>query len=113
MSINDYAFGIDISHWNGVVNFDVIKAHQPKVCFIAAKATESDYFKDDQFDYHWAEMKRSSLCRIAYQLMRFNKEAQPQVKTLWSCHTDWDWEHDRLALDAKLLAISWSRLPRL
>jgi GH25 family lysozyme M1 (1,4-beta-N-acetylmuramidase) len=111
MSINDYAFGIDISHWNGAVNFDVIKAHQPKVCFIAAKATESDYFKDDQFDYHWAEMKRIGVGRIAYHFVRFNKEAQPQVNKLLSATTDWDWEHDRIALDCEVAGgVSWVKI---
>ena len=111
MSINDYAFGIDISHWNGAVNFDVIKAHQPKVCFIAAKATESDYFKDDMFDYNWAGMKRIGVGRIAYHFVRFNKEAQPQVNKLLSATTDWDWEHDRLALDCEVAGgISWVKI---
>lgn len=101
MNINDYAFGIDISHWNGAVNFDVIRAHQPKVCFIAAKATESDYFKDDKFDYNWAEMKRIGVGRIAYHFMRFDVSGESQAEKLLSATQDWDWEHDRLALDCE------------
>jgi len=106
-NINDYAFGIDISHWNAsadgkqLVNFDIIAAHQPKVCFIAAKASESNWYKDDRFDYHWAQMKRIGVGRIAYHFMRFDVSGESQAEKLLSVTQDWDWEHDRLCLDCE------------
>lgn len=106
-NINDYAFGIDISHWNAsadgkqLVNFDIIAAHQPKVCFIAAKASESNWYKDDRFDYHWAQMKRIGVGRIAYAFLRFDVSGESQAEKLLSVTQDWDWEHDRLALDCE------------
>lgn len=101
MGINDYAFGIDISHHNGVVNFDVVKAHSPKVVFIAAKASEGASFKDPQFTHNWAEMKRIGVCRMAYHYMRFSTPAVTQRDNLLSATSDWDWEHDRLVLDCE------------
>lgn len=101
MGINDYAFGIDISHWNGSVNFDVVKAHSPKVVFIAAKASEGASFKDSQFTRNWAEMKRIGVCRMAYHYMRFSTSAVAQRDNMLSATSDWDWEHDRLVLDCE------------
>ena len=101
MGINDYAFGIDISHWNGAVNFDVVKANSPKVVFIAAKASEGASFKDSQFTRNWAEMRRIGVCRMAYHYMRFSTSAVAQRDNLLSATSDWDWEHDRLVLDCE------------
>ena len=101
MGINDYAFGIDVSHHNGLVNFDVVKANSPKVVFIAAKASEGASFKDSQFTRNWAEMRRIGVCRMAYHYMRFSTSAVAQKDNLLSATSDWDWEHDRLVLDCE------------
>mgnify|MGYP005819722359 CR=1 FL=1 len=99
MALSDFAFGVDISHYQGLVNFNTIAAHQPKVTFIAAKASEGANVKDDQFDRNWAEMKRINVCRMAYHYVRFQYSASVQKENLLSATTDWDWEHDRLVLD--------------
>ena len=101
MNINDYAFGIDISKWQGNINFNTVAAHIPKVTFIAAKASEGMTYKDPRFDYNWQEMKRISVGRIAYHYMRFDYPAQAQMDNLLAATKDWNWEHDRLALDCE------------
>lgn len=99
MALSDFAFGLDLSHHQGVVNFNTIAAHQPKVIFIAAKASEGSSYKDPQFTRNWAEMKRIGVGRIAYHYVRFEYSAAVQKDNLLSATTDWDWAHDRLALD--------------
>ncbi len=107
-NIEKYAFGIDISRYQCSgdgkvkVNFDIIKSHTPKVTFIFARNGIASYYTDTCFQYFWGEMKRIGVCRGAYHVLHFDELAQPQVDRLFAGTTDWDFEHDRIALDCEV-----------
>jgi GH25 family lysozyme M1 (1,4-beta-N-acetylmuramidase) len=67
--------GIDISHYQGSVDFDVL-ASKP-VEFVFCKATE--YRKDEYFDRNWAECKRIEVTRGAYHVIRLKEDIMSQV----------------------------------
>ena len=61
-------FGIDVSHFQGVVDFNKVKASG--VSFVFIKATEGITLVDPMFATNWAAAKASGLPRGAYHLFR-------------------------------------------
>ncbi len=60
--------GIDISHWNGDIDWDKVRADG--VVFAFAKATEGLTFVDNTFATHWPAMKAAGIIRGAYHFYR-------------------------------------------
>jgi lysozyme len=56
--------GVDVSHWDGTVNWSEVKA--AGITFAFAKATESTGDLDDTFAANWAGMKSAGIVRGAY-----------------------------------------------
>src|ERR1039458_5601706 len=54
--------GVDISHYDGAINWATVKAGG--IDFAFAKATESTNFTDPTFATNWAGMKRSEERRV-------------------------------------------------
>lgn len=67
--------GIDVSHFQGDIDYDVL-ATKP-VDFNIIKATQNA--KNPKFDRNWAESKRIGLTRGAYHLIDLDKEPEPQL----------------------------------
>lgn len=67
--------GLDVSHWDGIVDWVAAKA--AGIQFGFAKATEGDSIIDDQFDRNWSGMKAAGIVRGAYH---FFHPAQDPVK---------------------------------
>ena len=57
------ALGIDISHWQGEVDFTLTK--KAGASFVIVKASQNNW-EDDQFARSWANAKRVKLLRGAY-----------------------------------------------
>ena len=100
------AFGLDISRYQGRIDFDKLKAHQEPVQFVAVKATEGDDWIDDQFARNWDEAKRIGLHRLAYHFMRFGDDPKKQMELFLGVVNPI--ATDRLVLDAEA-ADGWSR----
>jgi lysozyme len=65
----DYTYqGIDISHWQGAINWAQVKASGKTFAF--CKATEGTSFVDSRFASNWAAMKNNGLIRGAYHFGR-------------------------------------------
>lgn len=60
--------GIDVSHWQGNINWTSVKNAGVKFAFM--KATESNYYKDDTFAANWAGSKANGILRGAYHFFR-------------------------------------------
>jgi len=60
--------GIDISHWNGDIDWQKVRADG--VVFAFAKATEGLTFVDNTFATHWPAMKAAGIIRGAYHFYR-------------------------------------------
>jgi len=59
-----HIFGVDVSHWQGVINWDKMKSKG--VQFALIKATEGTTYKDDQFERNVAESIRVGIPWGAY-----------------------------------------------
>ena len=68
MSSSTLPFGIDVSSWQGTINWNVVAAYRPKVEFVAIRAGTSWGYKDPTFDYNWREARRVGIPRTAYHV---------------------------------------------
>ena len=64
MSLNTTVNGIDVSLFQGTVNWSEVKASD--IVFAFAKATQGNTFIDPQFAINWQGMKAAGLLRGAY-----------------------------------------------
>src|SRR5438105_15914521 len=69
--------GIDVSHWQGSVNWAAVKS--AGVVFAFAKATESTSNTDAQFAANWAGMQGAGLLRGAYHFFHTSQDAASQA----------------------------------
>jgi lysozyme len=60
--------GIDVSHWQGTINWSSVRS--AGTAFAFCKATETTSYKDPTFDTNWAGMKSAGLVRGAYHFGR-------------------------------------------
>lgn len=75
--LRDFAVhGIDISHYQSVVNWDTVA--QQSLHFAFVKATEGVSFLDSLFCHNWSEIKRVGLKRGAYHFFRPTLPAETQ-----------------------------------
>ena len=60
--------GIDVSHWNGTIDWQAVK--QDGVTFAFMKATEGSDFVDSKFATNWQGAKAAGIVRGAYHFYR-------------------------------------------
>jgi lysozyme len=60
--------GIDVSHFQGRINWKDVK--KEKIDFAFIKATDGYFFKDKYFLYNWQETKKMGIRRGAYHFFR-------------------------------------------
>lgn len=70
--------GIDISHHQGNIDWDLI--NKEKIKFVYIKATEGANYKDEKFYYNWREAKRHGIATGAYHFFTFCKTGQEQAE---------------------------------
>ena len=63
-----YADGVDISHWQGSINWSRVKHDGVKFAFM--KATEGTGYSDPTLKTNWAGAKRNGIYRSAYHFAR-------------------------------------------
>jgi len=73
--------GIDVSHYQGEINWDQVKQNKPKITFAFIKATEGIDEVDSQFERNWNEAKNSGILRGAYHYFdaKFDPKAQADL----------------------------------
>lgn len=71
--------GIDISHWQGDIDWDRVKAAGTRFAFI--KATEGGDHLDPRFHENWQGAKRAGVPRGAYHFVYWCRPAHEQI--LW------------------------------
>lgn len=62
-------FGIDVSRWQGSINWDAVAVNERKVLFSGIRATISWGYVDSWFNRNWAESKRVGIVRAAYHIL--------------------------------------------
>jgi lysozyme len=70
--------GIDVSHYQGQVNWEAVKA--AGCAFAFAKATEGTNITDPYFAANWAGMQAAGLARGAYHFFRPGEDAAQQAQ---------------------------------
>lgn len=70
-------FGIDVSRYQGTIDWQKVKAAGVKYAFI--KATEGQTFVDPMFARNWRELKAKGIPRGAYHFFRPSTNLQGQI----------------------------------
>ena len=70
--------GIDVSHWQGTVDWDRVAGGG--VAFVFIKATEGGDYTDPRFAENWAGAARAGIARGAYHFYRPQTEAAAQAQ---------------------------------
>lgn len=79
--LNQYSvFGIDVSHYQGHINWKHVANENVAFCFM--KATEGFKFVDKRFHYNIKEAKKHNILVGAYHYYRFNQDNNLQFKNL-------------------------------
>jgi GH25 family lysozyme M1 (1,4-beta-N-acetylmuramidase) len=69
--------GIDVSHWDGVIDWAKVRATGQR--FMFTKATEANTYQDDTFKANWLGAKSVGILRGAYHFFRCNVDAKKQA----------------------------------
>lgn len=69
--------GLDVSHWDGAIDWVKVKAQNNHFAFI--KATEGTGYIDDRFTKNWANAKSAGFMRGAYHFFRANRDGHAQA----------------------------------
>ncbi len=77
-----YLTGIDVSHWNGTVNWPAVKS--AGVSFAICKATEGRTFVDSTLDTNYAAMKANGIYRSAYHFGRPATDPVSQARIFYN-----------------------------
>jgi lysozyme len=72
-----YPWGMDVSHWQGTINWDTVAA--AGITFSFVKATEGTTYRDPRYDFNYAEMARVGIFRGAYHFGRPGTSAVTQA----------------------------------
>lgn len=72
-----YIPGIDVSHWQGAINWPAVKAAGKRYVFI--KASEGTTYVDTSFTANWRGAKDAGLLRGAYHFFRPLQDAMRQA----------------------------------
>jgi len=79
--------GIDVSHHNGVINWNIVPQNQ--VSFVFCKATQGKQYKDEMMMTNMNELKRLGFIRGVYHFFTFKDvTAAEQVNNFTGCGID-------------------------
>ncbi len=70
--------GIDVSHWQGAIDWDAVAADGVEFAFI--KATEGGDYVDPRFAANWSGAQRAGVVRGAYHFFRPQTDAVAQAE---------------------------------
>lgn len=77
--MSDKPFGIDVSRWQGRINWDLVAANQEPVRYVGIRATISWGYADSWFRQNWSEAKRVGILRMAYHVVYPGESADRQI----------------------------------
>jgi len=79
--MSEKPFGIDVSRWQGRLNWDAIaSATNPQVQFCAIRASISWGYTDSWFQRNWQESKRVKIIRCAYHVLYPGESPDKQME---------------------------------
>lgn len=81
---SNYLFGIDISHYQGNINWDRLKTSEHPIKYIFIRATMGKNGKDYHFKKNWKKAKTYGYVRGAYHFYRPNENSTLQFENFKS-----------------------------
>lgn len=84
LSKSKYDFGIDISHYQGKINWEALHSSKHPVKFIFIRATMGKDGKDQQFQTNWQNAEKYGYLKGAYHYYRPNEAWEQQVQNFTS-----------------------------
>ncbi len=78
----DYIFGIDISHYQGTIQWDSVKnlPFDKEISFVYIRATAGSDTEDKQFKTNWEQAKNRKIIRGAYHYYRPDENSLQQAQ---------------------------------
>jgi len=78
----DYVFGVDFSHYQGLIDWDKLKYFDNKkeISFVVVRATMGSRKKDNYFTHNWRSAAKSEIIRGAYHYYRPNENSKKQAQ---------------------------------
>lgn len=80
--------GVDVSHYQGDINWDVLSGEDIDFAFI--KATEGSSFVDDRFAYNFGKAQKCSIAVGAYHFFSFSSPGLTQAENFISTVSPFD-----------------------
>ena len=87
--------GIDVSRYQGEIDWDIVSNHDPKIIFVGIRATLSWGYQDPWFPRNWQEAKRIGVLRTAYHVIFPGEDPTRQIDNLFRLIGD---DHGELPL---------------
>ncbi len=76
----NHTFGIDVSHYQGKINWDKVKTSHHPIQFVCIRSTMGIDGKDKQFRRNWKKAKSTNLVCGAYHYYRPNENSSQQFE---------------------------------
>ena len=80
ISNTEYTFGIDISHYQGIINWNEMRTSKHPIEFIFIRSTMGIGGVDKHFRENWRNAKKHNYVRGAYHYYRPNENSAKQFK---------------------------------
>ena len=79
---NSFVFGIDISHHQGLIDWNALKqfSNQKEIGFVLIRSSRGSYDNDIYFNYNWASAQTHNFIRGAYHYYRPNENSTKQAQ---------------------------------
>jgi GH25 family lysozyme M1 (1,4-beta-N-acetylmuramidase) len=84
ISDSHYIFGIDISHYNGEIDWEQVSTSHHRIEFVFIRATMGTNGLDKHFARNWVYSKHHNFIRGAYHYYRPNEDWQKQFRNYTS-----------------------------
>ena len=84
ISNTGYTFGIDVSHYQGKINWDTVKTSSHPIEYVFIRATMGKNKKDHQFLQNWKSAKKQDYVRGAYHYYRPSENSTKQFNNFKS-----------------------------
>jgi len=81
---SEYIFGIDISHYQGHINWNNVERSKHPIKFVFIRSTMGSFAKDKKFRRNWKKAKKHDLIRGAYHYYRPNENSTKQFENFKS-----------------------------
>jgi GH25 family lysozyme M1 (1,4-beta-N-acetylmuramidase) len=84
ISSSKYIFGIDVSQYQGKIDWDKVRTSRHPIKFVFIRATMGEYKIDSYFNRNWKDAKKHNYVRGAYHYYRPEENSTKQFKNFRS-----------------------------